>query len=89
MNLKNKSYWLNKAIFFSLVVVIVRHIERDLTGVPEKYSARLQDLSGKLPEQFVLSATEGVNNRVARLVRNDFLEKILEGCIAEVGRTSL
>jgi len=73
----SKSYWLNKANIFSLIVVFYKNYD-ELMDINEKeVKSRLEEFESNLPEEYRISAKEGVNNKKERLTRASFLKDIL------------
>lgn len=72
-----KSYWLNKANLFSLLLAVVA-LKRDggLPG-PEEAGRRLAQFEKVLPEDYRLAATEAVNSTRARQLRHRYLIEVL------------
>jgi len=70
---KGKSYWLNKANFFTLVVAIVTLQAQEVVLDPSKVKSILDAFERNLPEDYKLAATEAVNSTRARQLRNKYL----------------
>lgn len=73
---KPKSIWNTKANFFSLFIVTYNNknkIENNLSVFLEK----LHNFEENIPEDYKLAATEGVNNRRERQLRNDYIATIV------------
>ena len=77
MDLPQESYWVNKANFFSLIIVLYNNIEIIQEKTPANVKTRLDEFAANLPEEYQLAAKEAVNNKKERLIRNRYLEKIL------------
>jgi len=75
LDLKNRSIWLNKANFFTLVVEAAWNFD-DLSD-PGVVSAALADLEADLPADYSLAAREAVNNRTQRLLRGNYVRAAL------------
>ncbi len=74
---KKKSYWLNKANSFSLITLFARNWHL-IQNIDEKIiKEKLENFENQLPEEYRISAKEGVNNKKERLTRNKFLLEIL------------
>lgn len=76
LKLKNKSIWNSKANFFTLFIVIYNN--RDI--VEQKlyqFSDRLNEFDDNIPDAYKISATEGVNNKKERQLRNDYITNIV------------
>lgn len=70
---RGKSYWLNKANFFSLIIAVVVLQEQGLDLDPSKTKSILDSFERVLPEDYKLAATEAVNSTRARQLRNKYL----------------
>ncbi|WP_331691795.1 DUF262 domain-containing protein [Pseudomonas sp. ZY71] len=70
---RGKSYWLNKANFFSLVIAVVSLQEQGVILDPSKVKLILESFERTLPEDYRLAATEAVNSTRARQLRNKYL----------------
>lgn len=77
MGLRSKSYWLNKANVFSLVVAIVNLQRSQITLEPAKIRDALEQFERALPDDYKLAATEAVNSTRARQLRNKHLTEII------------
>ncbi|NTW06720.1 MAG: DUF262 domain-containing protein [Syntrophaceae bacterium] len=77
MDLPSNSYWINKANFFSLIVIFYNNPEI-LTNTPRSIKEKLINFEKTLPEDYQLAAKEAVNNKKERIKRNQHLEKILK-----------
>lgn len=78
MKITPKSYWLNKANFFSIVTLFARNKSIIEQFSPEDTYAKLIELEGELTEEYKIAAKEGVNNKKERLTRQKILaEKLL------------
>jgi len=73
----NKSYWLNKANIFSLIVIFYKYYDQ-LININEKIiKSKLEEFENNLPEKYRISAKEGVNNKKERLIRAAYLKDLL------------
>jgi hypothetical protein len=79
LGLRAKSYWLNKANMFSLVVAIVNLQRAGADLDPIRVRALFDAFEAAIPEDYRLAATEGVNSTRARQLRNKYLVELLEG----------
>jgi len=70
---RGKSYWLNKANFFSLVVAVVTLQERGVIVEASNAKLVLEAFERELPDDYKLAATEAVNSTRARQLRNKYL----------------
>lgn len=78
MDLKEGSYWFNKANMFSLFEYIASNIERlDVDNITP-YKNALEEFESKIPADYQLAAKEAVNNRQQRLLRNEHITQILQ-----------
>lgn len=77
LGLRARSYWLNKANLFSLLVAIV-NLQRDNVPLDPKAAREALDaLEGQLPEDYKLAATEAVNSTRSRQLRDRYLRETL------------
>ncbi|WP_112196527.1 DUF262 domain-containing protein [Pseudomonas sp. LG1E9] len=77
LGFRGKSYWLNKANFFSLIVALVSLQQRGLVLDVSKVKALLDKFERNLPDDYKLAATEAVNSTRARQLRNKYLQELL------------
>lgn len=77
MNLNKKSYWYNKANVFSLIVAVIRCGDEDIVLNPETLKTNLLDFEENLPDDYRLAAKEGVNSTQARVLRDNYLKRIV------------
>lgn len=74
---RKKSYWLNKANAFSILIFFAKEWNR-ISQIDERIiKEKLEHFENNLPEEYRISAKEGVNNKKERLVRNKYLTEIL------------
>jgi len=76
LNFDKKSYWYNKANIFSLICFLAKNpdvISKDKQTILDA----LQAFENDLPEEYRISAKEGVNNKKERLTRDKYLKDIL------------
>ena len=76
--LKSKSYFLNKANLYSLVVAIATKIEEGKVVDVNQLREELEDFEDDLPADYKLAASEGVNSTSARQLRNRYVAQILD-----------
>lgn len=82
LKLKKNSYWYNKAVLFSLIIAFYKNKER-IIDIPEtKIKTALESFSDNLPNDFKLAAKEGVNNKKERLLRDKYLQGVIDEFIA-------
>lgn len=79
--LSSKSYWLNKANIFSLVVAIANAERRGQKIEPSRLKAELGNFEAEIPEDYRLAAAEAVNSTRARILRNTYLERLLQNSL--------
>lgn len=77
MGFKGKSYWLNKANVFSLLVAADSLIKQGLKLDPAICKNSLDEFEKNLTEEYKLAATEAVNSTRARQLRHKYLTDIL------------
>lgn len=77
LRLPKGSIWLRKANAFSLLLVIARNLDEAFKLGPKLLREKLDASASNLPEEYELAAREAVNNRKERVLRNDWLMKIL------------
>lgn len=76
LKLKPKSMWLSKANFFTLF--IVAYNSRDQIELKlGQFATKLIEFENNIPEDYKLAATEAVNNKKERQLRNDYLVEIV------------
>lgn len=72
-----KSYWLNKANFYSLFYALAKNIREKKTIDIIKLKRNLELFFENITDEYKNSATEGVNNLRERRIRNQYLERII------------
>lgn len=72
-----KSYWLNKANMFSLIVLFYKNYDFIESLDNKVVRDKLTEFENLLPEEYKIAAREGVNNKKERLIRNKYLTEIL------------
>ncbi|MDD2383133.1 MAG: DUF262 domain-containing protein [Sulfurospirillaceae bacterium] len=77
MKFNQQSYWLNKANMFSIIVFSYKNFNKIIEIDEKNIKEKLENFESNLPEEYRIAAKEGVNNKKERLIRNDFLAKIL------------
>ncbi|MFP1923910.1 DUF262 domain-containing protein [Lonsdalea quercina] len=80
LKLSAKSYWNNKANFFSLFVSLLRFSKKQNISVidVDTLSEKLTDFESHVPDDYKLAATESVNNKKERILRDVYISKIIE-----------
>jgi Protein of unknown function DUF262 len=77
LGLRVRSYWLNKANVFSLIVAVVNVQKAGIRLSALKVKQALEAFESSLPEDYKLSAAEAVNGTKARQLRNKYLVELL------------
>ena len=78
LKLKPKSMWLNKSNSFSLIIALAK-ISEQLDNIDSsKFKENLDNFEINIPSDYKLAATEGVNNKKERELRNTYLIEIIE-----------
>jgi hypothetical protein len=74
---KSKSYWLNKANVFTLLVAVVE-LQKSGHGIePSRVHRALEEYEQTLPADYRLAAAEAVNSTRARQLRNQYLTQLM------------
>lgn len=74
---KGKSYWLNKANIFSLLIAVAA-LQADGSGIdPGRVRSALDEFERTLPADYKLAASEGVNEKKARQLRHQYLTGLM------------
>jgi hypothetical protein len=81
MGFKGKSYWLNKANVFSLLIAIDDIASRGLLIDIGSCKTALELFEANLPEAYKLAATEAVNSTRSRQLRHVHLSEVLLSAI--------
>ena len=77
LKLKKKSYWLNKANIFSIIILFAKNIS-SIEPMDEKIiKDKLDAFETDLPSDYKLAAKEAVNNKRERILRNNYLQDII------------
>lgn len=77
MGLRTKSYWLNKANIFSLLIVVGTFQMQGVTLDPKKAKEALDTLEEHLPPEYKQAAAEAVNGLKARQTRDKYLREAI------------
>lgn len=77
LGLSDTSYWFNKANMFSLFSYLSKNQELIASANIEAVKDKLDLFEANTPDDYQLAAKEAVNNRQQRLLRNSYIEKIL------------
>jgi len=85
---KKGSYWLNKTNAFSLFIAIYNNFDLVSDESIPTLKNKLESFATEIPDDYSLAAKEAVNNRRERLLRNDYICKIITGekANSKVGR---
>lgn len=76
-----KSYWLNKANIFTLMVSLCNAIDTGMKISSTKLLGNLKAFEDGLPEDYKLAATEAVNSTRARILRANYLDVVISDSI--------
>lgn len=83
LKLKPKSYFYNKSNLFSLTVAIANNIER-LTEIDTNLmKEKLEEFEGNIPADYRLAATEAVNNKKERELRDRYIIELINSSIID------
>lgn len=74
---RGKSYWMNKANIFSLLVTIVALHEEQYGIDPSRVRGALDEFEKDLPPDYKLAAAEAVNGTKARQLRGQYLRTLM------------
>lgn len=74
---RGKSYWLNKANVFTLLVVTNRLLSDGHDISPARVKVNLDAFEKNLPLEYRLAATEAVNSTRARQLRHTYIQDII------------
>lgn len=77
MALPPTSYWNNKANAFSLLICLYRHAEKLTSLEPNDMRERLEAFARQIPRDYQLVATEAVNRKRERVIRNRYLNNLI------------
>lgn len=77
LKLKKKSYWHTKSNMFSLIIAIYNNYEYLVAKEISLFKKKLEEFGTNIPTDYELAAREGVNNKKERLLRNEYIEKII------------
>lgn len=73
---KNRSFWYSKSNFFSLFIVIYNNLDTVIDRF-DLFRSHLEHFSMNVPEDYKMAATEAVNNKKERQIRNDYIVGLL------------
>lgn len=77
LKLKSKSYWYNKSNMFSLLVAIAKRLDTIDKIDKNIFKEQLEEFAQNLPDDYKLAATEAVNNKKEREIRNGYIQNLL------------
>jgi hypothetical protein len=77
LKLNKGSYWLNKANCFSIITLFASENQNLKTLNEKETKETLEEAAEKISSEYALAAKEAVNNKRERLIRHNYLEKIL------------
>ncbi|WP_406666449.1 DUF262 domain-containing protein [Gallaecimonas sp. GXIMD1310] len=81
LKLRSKSYFLNKANIYSLLVSLAQFV-RDGNDIDvDILKQQLDEFEGNIPEDYRLAAAEGVNSTKARQLRNTYISTMVQRAI--------
>jgi hypothetical protein len=77
LKLRKNSYWYNKANIFSLIIAFYNNLDK-IMGIHEAImKSMLENFENNIPDEYHLAAKEGVNNKRERLIRNCYIEQLI------------
>lgn len=77
MKFAKNTIWINKANMFSLIIALFNEWDK-VDAIQEKIlKEKLKEFEENLPIEYSIAAKEGVNNKKERLIRNDYINTIL------------
>ena len=84
LKLKAKSYWYNKANIFSLIVAVAKNLDKFDKIEITVFKELLEKFAEATPEDYKLAATEAVNNKKERELRNAYLQAIIDSSFSKL-----
>jgi hypothetical protein len=81
LKLKPKSYWYNKSNIYSLIVSISNSLESLKNIEPDLLKTKLEEFENNIPADYKLAATEAVNNKRERELRDRYINEIIQEVI--------
>jgi hypothetical protein len=81
LKLKAKSYWFNKSNIFSLLIGVSNAIKDGKNINIQQLSDNLTAFEVDIPTDYKLAATESVNNRKERVIRNEHVEQLINNSL--------
>jgi hypothetical protein len=73
------SYWYNKANLYSLFVLLYNNFDALKEIEPKDMKASLENFETEIPADYALAAKEAVNNKRERILRDQYLQKVVFG----------
>jgi len=79
LKLKQKSMWYSKSNSFSLIIAFANYLKENTIDDNdiESLKLKLERFENNVPEDYKLAATEGVNNKRERELRNTYIVELL------------
>jgi hypothetical protein len=77
LKLKPKSYWYNKSNIFTLIIAIANEIDNINIINIDSLKQKLETFEKDIPSDYKLAATEAVNNKKERELRNTYISDII------------
>jgi hypothetical protein len=77
LKLKAKSYWYNKANIFTLITAVAKNLEIFVSVDISLFKDKLESFADNIPEDYKLAATEAVNNKKEREIRNGYVQDFI------------
>jgi len=77
LRFKSKSYFLNKANIYSLIVAVAQAIREGCRIDVDSLRSELDKFEADLPDEYKLAAAEAVNSTRARQLRNTYISPIV------------
>ena len=78
---RGKSYWLNKANIFSLIVATANLQRNNYEIHPKRFRSALDEFEKNLPVEYKLAASEAVNGTRARQLRDKHITDLMLSCL--------
>ncbi|WP_039914886.1 DUF262 domain-containing protein [Cellvibrio mixtus] len=78
LKLKSKSYFLNKANIYSLIVSVAQYIREGNDIDIDVLRLELESFEREIPDDYKLAAAEAVNSTRARQLRNNYIFSIVQ-----------
>lgn len=81
LKFSKKSYWNNKANFFSVIIALTETLKANQNINIENFKLLLNDFEANTPDEYKIAAIEAVNNLRERRVRHQFIIEMLNKCL--------